>query len=347
MSYMNLIISSLIIELILLLIVLYSCRKFGFVSYPKIDRWHNTPRALHGGVSMFFTLLVVAYSSYFLQSHPLLFFSYFLIFSVGFFDDIFNLKPSIKLIFQTVSIFFLLYGYREFANFNLTIFHLCFYFLMTLVLTNSVNLLDNMDGLASGIVFATSNIIYLYARMSNDKTLLFLSLSVSLINLVFLLFNFKPAKIFMGDSGSLFLGLIISTYVISFGSNGSFSVKSILAIFSLVMVPLLDTTMVFFRRILSGRRFTQGGKDHLSHRLVVYGFNDVTSVLILIGSTYLWGLISLLLFYFNGLLVYLIFILFFIITLYFLIKLVNLNIYNEEEEMIFSRRISILSFKKS
>jgi UDP-GlcNAc:undecaprenyl-phosphate GlcNAc-1-phosphate transferase len=218
---------------------------------------------------------------------------------------------------------------------------------MTLVLTNSVNLLDNMDGLASGIVFATSNIIYLYARMSNDKTLLFLSLSVSLINLVFLLFNFKPAKIFMGDSGSLFLGLIISTYVISFGSNGSFSVKSILAIFSLVMVPLLDTTMVFFRRILSGRRFTQGGKDHLSHRLVVYGFNDVTSVLILIGSTYLWGLISLLLFYFNGLLVYLIFILFFIITLYFLIKLVNLNIYNEEEEMIFSRRISILSFKKS
>ena len=344
---MNLIISSSIIELILLLIVLFSCRKFGFVSYPRIDRWHNSPTALHGGVSMFFTLLVIANSSYFLQSHRLLFFSYFVIFFTGFFDDIFNLKPIIKLIFQAVATFFLLYGYREFANFNLTISELCFYFFLTLVLTNSVNLLDNMDGLASGVVFAISNIVYLYALMSNDNTLKFLSVSVSVINFVFLFFNFKPAKIFMGDSGSLFLGLIISTYIISFGSNCSFSVKSILAIFSLVMVPLLDTTMVFFRRILSGRRFTQGGKDHLSHRLVLFGFSDVTSVLILIASTYLWGLIALLLFYFNGLLVYLIFFIFFTFTLYFLIKLMNLNIYKEEEEMIFSRRISILSFKKS
>ncbi|KXK07303.1 MAG: UDP-N-acetylmuramyl pentapeptide phosphotransferase/UDP-N-acetylglucosamine-1-phosphate transferase [Acidobacteria bacterium OLB17] len=163
-------------------------------------------------------------------------------------------------------------------------------------ITNAVNLLDNMDGLAAGIaaiggIGLAAN--FFGAAQGNE----FLFASVLIGGLVgFLFFNFNPASIFMGDCGSMFVGFVLSGAVLinqAGGGGRSRGILPILAVPALILiVPIFDTTLVTLVRKVWGRKVSQGGRDHTSHRLVALGLSERSAVLMLYAFAAIAGGLS-------------------------------------------------------
>ena len=150
-------------------------------------------------------------------------------------------------------------------------------------ITNAFNLLDNMDGLCAGTAMvAALAMAALYAKY--DPSALSVALIIAGSCGAFLIYNFNPASIFMGDCGSLVIGFAIAVLSLY---HGEFTAGSRLATVAvpllLLMVPLLDTSLVTIIRLLSGRKASTGGRDHTSHRLVLMGFSEKGAVLFLYG----------------------------------------------------------------
>src|SRR4030095_10479180 len=148
-------------------------------------------------------------------------------------------------------------------------------------LTNSLNLLDNMDGLAAGIgLIAVLYLAFLCIQHGDAQhALMALSLAGALGG--FLLHNFYPASIFMGDAGSLFLGAALSLLTVHANGQAS-NILSLGAIPTcLLLVPILDPPLVTVTRLLRGQPISQGGRDHASHRLVILGLSEPQAVLLL------------------------------------------------------------------
>ena len=257
----------------------------GFVAKPKSDRWHKKPTAMLGGVAIF----VATASIYFLlvpltqESLVVMGGSAFL-FVVGLVDDIFNIRPYQKLIGQLIGAGILvLFGLKlpltgfEIIDIWITVF-------WVIGITNAINLLDNMDGLAVGISAIASLSLALNFASNGSTTNELLLTSAFIGALVgFLVFNFNPASIFMGDCGSMFVGFLLSGSVLLNQVGGrSRGIVAILAVPVLILfVPIFDTTFVTVLRKIWGRKASQGGRDHTSHRLVALGLSERTAVLML------------------------------------------------------------------
>ncbi|MEZ5347169.1 MAG: hypothetical protein R2681_16605 [Pyrinomonadaceae bacterium] len=288
--------SAFVLSLALTFLVRKFARELGYVAKPKADRWHKKPTALMGGVSVFLTtaiiyLLLVPKTS---QSWIVLAGSSFL-FIVGLVDDLLEIKPYQKLIGQIIGTAIVIgFGLvlpwtdSEILNIWLTVFWI-------IGITNAINLLDNMDGLAAGIsaIAAITLAIVLGSSGQTAELLLVCAFFGAIVG--FLAFNFNPASIFMGDSGSMFIGFFIASSVLlndDFGgrSRGVFSVLAVPAL--ILLVPIFDTTFVTVLRKLSGRKASQGGRDHTSHRLVALGLSERTAVLMLYGLAIAAGVVS-------------------------------------------------------
>jgi len=150
-------------------------------------------------------------------------------------------------------------------------------------ITNAFNLIDNMDGLCGGIGLVAAVVLAtLFSVETREPFAVALVLSGAMAG--FLIFNFKPAKIFMGDCGSLVIGFSISVLTLCFTSSRLTTPLARVAVpILLLLVPILDTTLVTFIRLLSGRKASTGGRDHTSHRLVLMGFSEKKAVLFLYG----------------------------------------------------------------
>ncbi|MCB1025240.1 MAG: undecaprenyl/decaprenyl-phosphate alpha-N-acetylglucosaminyl 1-phosphate transferase, partial [Acidobacteria bacterium] len=288
--------TSFVLSLLLTFLVRRFARVKGFVAKPKADRWHKKPTALMGGVSVFLTTVIV----YFLlvpktsQSWIVLAGSSFL-FVVGLVDDLLEIKPYQKLIGQIIGTAIVIgfglvlpWTNSEIINIWLTVFWI-------IGITNAINLLDNMDGLAAGIsaIAALTLAIVLGSSGQTQELLLVCAFFGAIVG--FLAFNFNPASIFMGDSGSMFIGFFIASSVLlndDFGGR-SRGVLSVLAVPALILlVPIFDTTFVTVLRKLSGRKASQGGRDHTSHRLVALGLSERSAVLMLYALAILAGVVS-------------------------------------------------------
>ena len=138
-------------------------------------------------------------------------------------------------------------------------------------ITNAFNLLDNMDGLCAGVAMvAALSMAYLYSGMNPEACLVALIMAGACGG--FLVYNFNPASIFMGDCGSLVIGFSAAALSLEYGKVTGANSLALFAVPLLVlMVPLLDTTLVTIIRLLSGRKASTGGRDHTSHRLVFDG----------------------------------------------------------------------------
>ncbi len=271
-------------------------RKYGFVAKPKSDRWHKRPTAMHGGVAIFAATLIIygVFVPHTTESLIILGASSFL-FLVGLLDDILNIKPYQKLVGQLIGAAFVvgfdlqlpLTGY-ELIDIWITVFWL-------VGITNAINLLDNMDGLAAGIaaIGALSLGIGFYSNAQTPEVLFVAVFIGALVG--FLVFNFNPASIFMGDSGSMFVGFLLASSVLLGQAGGrSRSIFSILAVPVLILfVPIFDTTFVTVLRKLWGRKASQGGRDHTSHRLVALGLSERSAVLMIYGFAATAGALSL------------------------------------------------------
>jgi UDP-GlcNAc:undecaprenyl-phosphate/decaprenyl-phosphate GlcNAc-1-phosphate transferase len=278
---------SLAISLILVPILRWLSFRLGRVAQPRPDRWHQKPTPLLGGVGIFFAFLG-ALSLAFTVITPdvpvrwTLLAGSVLMFLVGLYDDLRPLTPPVKMAGQILAAGIVVFsGYRTgfFQNEVLNI-------LLTMVwlvgITNAINLLDNMDGLAGGISFITAGFLsFFFWRVPGQEAFLLLSLALAGAILGFLIFNFPPASIFMGDSGSLFLGFSLAALAIARKPQAS-NVFTVMSVPTLIfLLPILDTFFVAFTRILRGRSPAQGGRDHTSHRLVAFGLSERETVLVL------------------------------------------------------------------
>ncbi len=271
-------------------------RKYGFVASPRADRWHGRPTAFLGGVAIAASVLSMHLVVIGVRGAPVLFVAAAAIFLIGLVDDLVSLKPVTKLVFEIgVASFLVFFNYRLGWVTSLTLDTILTVFWIV-AFTNAFNLLDNMDGLCAGLSIIAGTGVFVALRLNGVAgpevihTALLLGATAG-----FLVYNFPPASIFMGDSGSLFLGLNLAVLTLSSPTQthapaGLLSVMAAPAL--ILMVPILDTALVTVSRLLSGRSAAQGGRDHASHRLVAIGLTERAAVLALWALSALGGLLG-------------------------------------------------------
>ncbi len=270
--------------------------RFDFVAKPKSDRWHKRPTAMLGGVAIFITTVLV-----YLTIVPHTFDSFVLIgcssllFLVGLVDDILTIRPYQKLIGQLIGAIVLVQLGLTLPLTGIVIVDHAITVFWIIGITNAINLLDNMDGLAVGIsaIASISLGISFAVNGKSDELLVVTAFVGALIG--FLIFNFNPASIFMGDCGSMFVGFFLAGSVLLNQTGGrTRGIVPILAVPVLILlVPIFDTTFVTLLRKLWGRSVSQGGRDHTSHRLVALGLSERAAVLMLYGFAITAGALSL------------------------------------------------------
>lgn len=268
--------------------------EFNMVVYPRSDRWHKRPTPLLGGAGIYLSFLLTYLIFLRVDNeifHLLLVSSF--VFIIGLLDDIFDVSPPTKFLLQLIAALLLIHtGYlMEFTrwyaiNFFLTI-------LWLIGITNAFNLLDNMDGLSAGIAFIATSFLIIFFATSDLEPNLLVSCAFAGALLGFLIHNFNPASIFMGDAGSLFIGFFIAGIALTkkfpFTSN-IFYVILIPAF--ILLVPIFDTTFVTITRKVAGKPISEGGKDHTSHRLVSIGLTEKEAVLVLYSLSILSGALA-------------------------------------------------------
>lgn len=258
-------------------------RRAGMVAKPRADRWHTQPTALLGGVGIFAAFLLTILTQWNLSREGVLIVACASsMFVLGFVDDLVQLRPRSKLAAQLLAAavpafagLALTWTPWPLVNGVLTVFWL-------VGITNALNLLDNMDGLSSGIAFLASCFMAWFFWDQGKPELAATAMGLAGACGGFLVFNWNPASIFMGDSGSLFLGYLLSGLGLLLQSHRSRGLFSVLFPPVLVLlIPILDTSLVTIARRLNGRAISQGGRDHTSHRLVALGLSERGAVLVL------------------------------------------------------------------
>ncbi|HEV2386501.1 MAG TPA: MraY family glycosyltransferase [Candidatus Acidoferrales bacterium] len=164
--------------------------------------------------------------------------------------------------------------------------------LWVLLITNAFNLIDGLDGLAAGAALFSTIVLLVLSLLRGNSFVAFLALVLAGAIVGFLRFNFHPATIFLGDSGSLFIGFVLSALAL----EGSQKASTMVAVAIPVVcfgLPILDVAMAIVRRFLSGKPLFVGDSEHIHHRLLKRGFSQRHAVLVLYGVSALFGLLSL------------------------------------------------------
>lgn len=285
-------------------LMIYFAKKLKFLDIPKDERRvHNKPMPIGGGFGMYLVIsfLCLIYLEHDKPLWMLLISSTIIVFS-GLYDDKWGLSPKLKFLFQIIAAIFLIIGgvkIEFFTNpfgaediFNLinlfsipiTIFWIC-------GITNTINLIDGLDGLAAGISMICAISMFFITENMNHVAVTLLCALVAGSCLGFLPYNFNPAKIFMGDTGALYLGFIISFITI----QGVMKQAAILMMFVPVLalgVPVFDTTFAMIRRKLQGKSIVEADKGHLHHRLLAKGLNQRQTVLTLYAISIIFGILA-------------------------------------------------------
>jgi len=286
MDYIIVFLFSLILSLVLTPIVRKTMLRLDIIDMPNEYRWHRQPVAFMGGIAIFASLALVALLRIGLTREILvILLGGGVIFVLGLLDDLFGTHPRAKFAVQflvTSGVVYFGVASRIFPydwlNVSLTVFWI-------LGLTNALNLLDNMDGLSSGITIIAALAIFGLSLLQGETGAALLSLALAGSCLGFLKYNFNPAKIFMGDCGSMFTGYMLATLAVLGGWQHRSPIAKILVSPILILsVAIFDTTLVTILRLINGRMPWQGGKDHSSHRLAsILGGNERMTALVLYG----------------------------------------------------------------
>lgn len=224
----------------------------------------------------------------------------FFIFSTGFFDDIYDLSPKVKLFIEFVATAIVVfYGDVSLRGFNIPFLpHLRFNYLSIIVtfgwvigITNAINLIDGLDGLCAGVSTIVL-IVIAFTSVKFGRTDI-ASISILLAGAIcgFLCYNFHPASIFMGDCGALFIGFMISVIsLLGFGYKSS-AFFTLGAPIVMLAIPIMDTCIAIVRRKLKKRKFSDADREHLHHTLMFkLDLGQTRSVIILYMTTILFAL---------------------------------------------------------
>lgn len=282
--------------LIFTYLVRHGAHRLGIVATPQKDRWHSKPTASMGGIAIYLAFVIgcFIFAPDLSRAYPILI-AATLLFGVGIVDDLRQIKPYVKLVMQVVAASIVVFAglrlpgtiWASWGADFLTIFWL-------VAITNAINLLDNMDGLAGGISLIACAFLAISFLLNGQTAEAALPLILAGAVAGFLRFNFNPASIFMGDCGSMFLGFALSGIALLSDFGRARNLISVLATPVLILtIPIFDTMVVAVTRKLSGRPVSQGGRDHTSHRLVALGMSEHRATLFLYLFAALSGALAL------------------------------------------------------
>jgi UDP-GlcNAc:undecaprenyl-phosphate GlcNAc-1-phosphate transferase len=288
----------------------------GWVATPDLTRHiHSDPVPRLGGVAIFVSFstvvaLVLASTLLFeidLGFSPLILVylaaSGMIVFLLGVYDDVRTAGPYLKLGVQSLAAAWLyfegfqvlhlpfLFGDRDFGWLGLPLT-----ILWMLLITNAFNLIDGLDGLASGSALFTTLTIFAIALVSGNQLVALMTVVLAGAILGFLKYYFNPATIFLGDCGSLFIGFILGALALA----GSYKTPTVVAVAIPVIsfgLPIMETLLSIIRRFMSGQPLFSGDREHIHHKLLERGLSHKQVVVLLYGVSAVLGILSLLLLY--------------------------------------------------
>jgi UDP-GlcNAc:undecaprenyl-phosphate GlcNAc-1-phosphate transferase len=267
---------------------------------------HKNPVPYLGGVAIIIGVVIVSYIA--LISNNFTWSNFWLATSVlgpavvmglvGLWDDLKSLNPLPRFIGQSIAgivVAIILILNDNIGNpTGITVLDAAITVLWIVGICNSINFFDNLDGGAAGTVAITAISLTYLAITGDQYFIAALSIVVAGSTLGFLIWNRAPARIYMGDAGALFLGLLIATLTVRFKPSTGNSVSSFAIPVLLLAIPILDTTVAVFSRLRRKVSPFQGGKDHLSHRLVRAGLSRKFSAITLWSLTSLFSFFAIL-----------------------------------------------------
>jgi UDP-GlcNAc:undecaprenyl-phosphate/decaprenyl-phosphate GlcNAc-1-phosphate transferase len=272
--------------------------RLGFVDAPASRKLHQEPMPLMGGVAIFMGALgafFILFYFFTLTNRVVgIWLALLIVAIIGLIDDRRGMKARTKLAGLGAAVAVLLaFGVGVqlplpwWLNYLLT-------FLWIVGISNATNFLDNMDGLAAGTSGVTAAFVVILAVYNGQYLVSALAAAVFGACLGFLRYNFKPAQIFMGDAGSLFLGFVLATLALLLRFPNNSNLVTWLVPLLLLGLPIYDTSLVIVSRTRRGvNPFTTAGKDHTSHRLTQLGFTQREAVLLLYLVSGMFGMVAL------------------------------------------------------
>jgi UDP-GlcNAc:undecaprenyl-phosphate GlcNAc-1-phosphate transferase len=225
-----------------------------------------------------------------------------LIFFLGLADDVLDVPAWVKFGTQVAAALLMffsglrvsphIFGSHEFG----TVMSLLFTVLWVVGITNAFNLIDGLDGLAAGSALFSTMAVFIVGLIAGDRTMAIITVGLTGAIFGFLRYNFIPATIFLGDSGSLFIGFMLSAISLA-GSQKSPTLVAVAIPVVACGLPILDTTIAIFRRFLSGKPIFGADKEHIHHKLIGRGLTQRQAVILLYGISALCAFMSLFLLY--------------------------------------------------
>jgi len=311
--YILILILSFVVSYLMVPVSIKFANKHGILDNPKADdrRVHKIPTPRVGGIAIVTAVMVsiIVYLIITLFTNEVVDGRYigyalgaFLIIAMGFVDDVKSLKPLIKFLFQLLAgMIVYVFGisiagvkipflYPEIIDFGIWSFPITL--VWVLGVTNAVNLIDGLDGLAAGIsAIASISLLVIFAISGASTEVIVIALALVGATIGFLPYNFNPAKTFMGDTGSNFLGFTLATMSIM-GMAKGYTLLAIAAPLIVVGVPVFDMLFAIIRRLIKHQKIFAPDKGHIHHRLLRHGFSQKQAVLILYTATSILGVIA-------------------------------------------------------
>lgn len=254
----------------------------GWVDTPSPRKWHRETVPLLGGVAIytaFGVALLLFGDRFYIRQLVVIFLGATVVSLTGLWDDYRPLPVGAKLALQGLAALFLIASGVRVQILQHLLADGLITLLWVVAVTNALNLMDNMDGLAGGTAAIAAAHFTLLAAMSGQYLVAALAAALLGACVGFLVYNINPARIFMGDSGSLFLGFILAALGIKLRFPHNTYVVTWMVPVIVLAVPLFDTALVIVSRIRRGLNpLTSPGKDHLSHRLVRLGLSPREAV---------------------------------------------------------------------
>lgn len=268
--------------------VIFMVRRFKLFDRPNARKEHTVPTPTFGGISIFAGMMVSLLLWFNFNNHPstvTFFLSMILLFGVGVMDDLKDLAARYKLVIEVGVASLLAVSGIRITNFGgllgITELHIVAQYIVTVVtivgITNAFNLIDGIDGLAGGLGFMSLITLGIFLTISKDLNYAMIAFALAGALLGFLYFNFNPARIFMGDTGSLLLGFVIAVLCVQLMKvNALYTAPMVPNIYvftlGIVMIPVFDTLRVFGTRIWKGRSPFSADKTHIHHLITNKGF---------------------------------------------------------------------------
>lgn len=293
----------------------------GWVCAPVSERHlHEAPLPRLGGVAIFGAFVLTLATALVITSfHPKLSLGSSLpivvtilgagclVFLLGLYDDIRPAGPYLKFTVQAIaaSILWLgglrilalpvLFGARQVPSFVGLILTIVW----VLGITNAFNLIDGLDGLAAGSALFSTLVVFVVALLSHSSLVALMTVALTGAILGFLRFNFNPATIFLGDSGSLFIGFLLSALALEGAEKAPTVVAVAIPVVSFGL-PILETALSVLRRVIGGRPVFTADREHIHHRLLQLGFSHREVVIVLYAVSAVFALLSLFLLWPTG-----------------------------------------------